>query len=83
MAVHSNLRTDDWKFYEDDKHLKQESIAKFASNLKTALRDALGIKLQNKDKSKKKRKNSSDANQRNFEKLTKEFLVKLGVYKGR
>ena len=43
LAVHSNLRTRDWRFYDDDKHISQSSIRKLASNLKTALRTALGI----------------------------------------
>ena len=83
MAIHSNLRTEDWEFYEDDKHLKRESIAKFAANLKVALRDALGIKLQRQDNKRKKRKSPSNTNSTNLEKLTREFLVKLGVYKGK
>ena len=43
MALHSNLRTPTWEFYEDDKHLLQSSIRKFASNLKIALRTAIGM----------------------------------------
>ena len=57
MASHTNLRSEDWQFYEDDKHLKQDSIAKFASNLKTALREALGIKLRSKVSAKRKDNN--------------------------
>ena len=50
IAEHSNLRTTDWEFHEDDKHLKQDSISEFASNLKSALRQALNIQLTDKPK---------------------------------
>ena len=43
MALHSNLRTPNWEFYKDDKHFDPSSIRKFASNLKIALRSAIGI----------------------------------------
>ena len=44
IATHSNLRVADWKFHDDDKHLSQVSIAKFASNIKVAFRKAYNIK---------------------------------------
>ena len=58
MATHSNLRTVDWKFYEDDKHLAKKSIGKFAHNLKTALREALGIRFGDKSTAKNKKTTS-------------------------
>ncbi len=46
IARNSNLR--DRKFFlPDGKHLKQNSIARFASNIKWALRRAYGIRLSN------------------------------------
>ena len=82
IAEHSNLRTAEWEFYEDDKHLKQDSISKFAANLKSALRRALNIELTDKPKGKKKRK-TGKKNQGNFEKLAMEFLQKLGKLQGK
>ena len=43
IACHSNLRVDDWKFHDDDKHLSKVSIAKFASNIKIAFRKAFNV----------------------------------------
>lgn len=45
LIRHSNLRNDEWSFHveNDDKHLAAESIARFAGNLKTAFRKAIGI----------------------------------------
>ena len=43
MALHTNLRTTNWEYYKDDKHFDPSSIRKFASNLKIALRSAMGI----------------------------------------
>ena len=45
LARHSNLRDDEWTFHKpnDDKHLKEDSIARFASNLKIAFRVEIGI----------------------------------------
>ena len=59
IAVHSNLRTNDWRFYVqgDDKRLAATTIKQFASNLKTALREAVGVDSR-KDVQKKK-KNST------------------------
>ena len=52
MALHSNLRTPNWEFYEDDKHFLQKCIGKFASNLKIALRSAIGMVERPKTKKK-------------------------------
>ena len=50
MAIHSNLRTENWEFHEDDKHFLQASIGKFASNLKVALRKTIGMAERPKKK---------------------------------
>ena len=41
---HSNLRNDEWSFHDagDDKHLAEDSIARFAGNLKAGFRRAIG-----------------------------------------
>ena len=54
MAIHSNLRTANWKYHEDDKHFLKESIAKFAANIKIALRKAIGIPERTKKVNKSK-----------------------------
>ena len=45
LANHSNLRNSEWSFHVpgDDKHLAAESIARFAHNLKSAFRKAIGF----------------------------------------
>ena len=43
VVPHSNLRNERWSFHEDDKHLAELSIAKFASNIKVGFRKAFGI----------------------------------------
>ena len=45
LIHHSNLRNEEWSFHveNDDKHLAAESIARFAGNLKTAFRKAIGV----------------------------------------
>ena len=45
IAFHSNLRNENWTFHKknDDKHLSEVSISKFAANLKAALRRSIGI----------------------------------------
>ena len=53
VAYHSNLRDDNGSFLYDNKHIKKNCIARFAANLKIALRKAYNIqasknyKLQN------------------------------------
>ena len=75
IATHSSLRTDDWKFCDDDKHLAQKSIGKFARNLKTGLRAALGIQLSNKDKKAEKKKGKTIRNNKSaLEELAKQLL---------
>ena len=54
MAIHSNLRTSNWKYHEDDKHFFKESIAEFAANIKIALRKAIGIPERTKNVKKPK-----------------------------
>ena len=84
MAQHSNLRTTTWEYFDDDKHLKKDTIKKFASNLKSALRDALNIKLSQKKGSHSKSKTPrKQDNLESLERLTKEFLQKLGIYQGK
>ena len=53
MAIHSNLRAPDWRFHRDDKHIDRTAVRKFASNLKTALRKAIGIAQRPKNTRKK------------------------------
>ena len=43
ISYHRNLRNKEWSFHDDTKHLSEISIAKFAGNLKSAFRGALGI----------------------------------------
>ena len=45
IAKHGNLRNERWSFHKknDDKHFSEISIARFASNLKTAFRTAIGL----------------------------------------
>ena len=75
IATHSSLRTDDWKYYDDDKHLAQKSIGKFARSLKTGLRTALGIQLSNKDKKAEKKKGKTIKNNKSApQKLEKQLL---------
>ena len=50
LAIHSNLRTEDWEFHEDDKHFLQISIGKLAANLKAALRKTIGMAERPKKK---------------------------------
>ena len=54
LAVHSNLRNENWTFHkkDDDKHFSKVSISLFASNIKAAFRQCLGIpsrKYNNRD----------------------------------
>ena len=60
MALHSNLRTQKWELYEDDKHFLQASIGRFASNLKTALRTAIGMVERPNRKPKQQRRQKMD-----------------------
>jgi hypothetical protein len=50
IAKHSNLRNERWSFHvkDDDKHLTEVSIARFAKNLKVAFRTAFGMPLYEK-----------------------------------
>ena len=50
LAIHSNLRTKDWEYHEDDKHFLQTSIGKLAANLKAALRKTIGMTERPKKK---------------------------------
>ena len=43
VAYHSNLRDDNGSFLFDNKHIKNNCIARFAANLKIALRKAYNI----------------------------------------
>ena len=43
VAYHSNLRDDTFSLFRDNKHIKESKIAKFASNIKRAMRTAYGI----------------------------------------
>ena len=43
FSYQRNLRNKEWSFHVDTKHLSEISIAKFAGNLKSAFRRALGI----------------------------------------
>ena len=43
ISYHRNLRNKEWSFHDDTKHLSEISIARFAGNLKSAFRRALGI----------------------------------------
>ena len=44
IARHSNLRDETFSMFRDIKHIQKTKIAKFASNLKIALRKAYGVK---------------------------------------
>ena len=43
IAKHRNLRDPSWSMYRDEKHIKNEKIAKLAANLIKALKTAYGI----------------------------------------
>ena len=43
VAYHSNLRDDTFSLFRDNKHIKESKIARFASNIKRAMRTAYGI----------------------------------------
>ena len=62
IARHTNLRDETWTFHmkNDDKHLTELSIAKFAKNLKVAFRKALGLPVY------EKRNNDSAQRKSNF-----------------
>ena len=77
IALHSNLRTPDWKFHEDDKHLLQSSIRKFASNLKIALRSAIGIVDRDRQKKRSNTQNARKQKTDNIDELKKKLLEVL------
>lgn len=72
LAFHSNLRTPDWRFYRDDKHIDASAVRKFAANLKTALRKAIGIPERPRDGRKK------PPRMQNVEELRMKLLEVLG-----
>ena len=43
IVCHQDLRNSDWSFHDGAKYLSKVSIARFASNLKSAFRKAFGI----------------------------------------
>ena len=47
IAHHSNLRDETYSLFRDNKHIKEYKIAKYASNIKRALRAAYGIQPTN------------------------------------
>ena len=71
IAKHGNLRNERWSFHKknDDKHFSEVSIARFASNLKTAFRTAIGLR----NTQKKGRKQSEGPRTRNGKDSNKEI----------
>ena len=43
LAIQSNLRDQTYSFFRDTKHVKETKIARYASNLKIALRKVYGM----------------------------------------
>ena len=78
MAVHSNLRTEDWSYYDegDNKHLANSTIKHFASNLKAALREAVGIH-SHKDTAQKKGNMKKNSRKSGLDKLKNMLLEVL------
>ena len=49
LAIQSNLRDNTYSFFRDVKHVKETKIARYASNLKIALRKVYGIESPHKN----------------------------------
>ena len=77
MALHSNLRTPNWDFHEDDKHFYKSSIGKFASNLKRALRNAVGIVERTTKKTPKKTPVKPKSEETEVDQLKKRLIAVL------
>ena len=90
IARHSNLRDNEWSCYSksDNKHIRQESIAKMAGNLKAAFRAAIGVAQKrnwtnNRTDNSRYRKNNGSNGQReryghrNFADLIRQELLRF------
>ena len=77
IAKHGNLRNERWSFHKknDDKHFSEISIARFASNLKTSFRSAIGLTNTQK-KGRKQHKRTKNVKDNEFREL-KSMLLKF------